>query len=143
MKIIEGQHVDVLVTADYPPGFEMEFEGYVTHAKREEQIVISADGAITWEIPDPSPQLPRKPMMVYTRSFRDKKTDITYPEDLPNRRYMYRYTEIEVSVEHPNGTYFDLEFRVTFKEGKRNRTKQLERELRKILNYTGPIIHIK
>jgi hypothetical protein len=141
MKLRKEQPVDVLVTADYPPGFELEFEGHVKHAKKGEQIVIGANGAITWNYPLEAMQLPRKPMIVYLQSIHDEQVNVTCSDDLPYSKHQYLYSEISARIQHPNGTSFDLTFKVTFKEGKVKQKKvyQIERELRKILNYTGPI----
>jgi hypothetical protein len=140
MKLKKDDRVDVLVNADYPPGFEMEFEGFVRHAKKGEQIIIGATGPITRDLgKQPSECLEQKPMKVYTESIRDETADVTCFDDLPNRKSMYLYSEIRAAVEHPNGISFTLEFRVAFKDGERKKVKQMEREIRGILNYTGPI----
>jgi len=140
MKLKKQQLIDVQVKADYPPGFELDFSGYVRHAKKGDDIIIDASGAVTLYDPYGTGVELRKSMSVFLESLAHNTVDVTTLSDT-HPKTQYVNTDVRVLIRHPNGTTFVMEFTLFIKKKRTqsNSERQVTSNIRAMLSYTGPI----
>ena len=140
MKLKKQQLIDVQVKADYPPGFELDFSGYVRHAKKGDDIIIDASGAVTFYNLYDNNGEKRKSMSVFLESLAHNTVNVTTFSD-SHPKVQYSGTDVRVLIRHPNGPTFVMEFTLFIKKKRtqNNSERQVASSIRAMLNYTGPI----